>query len=69
MKMVKRLGGYEKDIKEYLLNHEDVCTKFINNLLEAISASNTIKSLLSEEDLAQINAEEEMVVKEAKAAV
>lgn len=65
----KEIRGYEKDIKEYLLNHEDVCTKFVNNLLEAISASNTIKSLLSEEDLAQINAEEEMVVKDAKAAV
>ena len=60
----KEIKGYEKDIKEYLLTHENICNNFIEHLIEAISASNTVKSLLSAEELAEINAEEEMVAKE-----
>jgi len=61
----KEFKGYPKEIKDYLLTHKDVCDKFIDHLVEAISASNTVKHLISSEDLAEINAEEEMVAKEA----
>ena len=54
----KQISGFRKDITKYLTDHKEFALKYIDMLTEAVSASNTTKSLLSDEELSEIDNQE-----------
>jgi hypothetical protein len=65
----KEIKGYPKALKAYLMEHPDLCDKYIKALQQAMSAKNTLNvSLLSDEVLAEIAQEEASIANDKEAA-